>query len=270
MIRVFVGCASGDDLESQAVLEYTLRKYASEPVEIVWMQLSRDPSSPFYSNGLSGWQTKNWSTPFSGLRWAVPSLCGYQGKAIYTDSDVIFRADVAELWHQTFEQGKCIIAKGGRDSWRFCVSLFDCEAIYPHILPAPELRKPNSHQEMIARFRNSKLIQPFRGAWNVIDGEDFANIRDSKIKLIHYSDESAQPHLRFAVPRLANEGRRHWFDGKTRLHWRADLIQLFDQLLREATSAGFYVDKYRPRFPFGDYRIQNHGGYTGHRFSAKV
>lgn len=270
MIRLFVGCASGDDLESQAVLEYTLRKFASEPVEITWMQLSRDVRSPFYSNGSSGWQTKQWSTPFSGFRWIVPALCAYDGRAIYTDSDVIFRADIAELWHQSFKPGKCVIAKGGAQSWRFCVSLFDCAAIRTHILPASELRRPTAHQEMIGRFKNSSLVQQFKGEWNCIDGESFSDLYDRRIKLIHYSDESTQPHLKFARERLRLEGRKHWFDGTPRLHWRGDLVSMFDRLLCEAIEAGFNPNNYRPENPFGPYNIQNHAAYSGHSFSRKA
>ena len=65
-VRVFVGCAPNhEDAESQAVLEHSIRKHASLPVDITWMKLSRDPVSPF-----SGWNTELWPTPFSGFRWA--------------------------------------------------------------------------------------------------------------------------------------------------------------------------------------------------------
>jgi hypothetical protein len=50
-IRVFVGCsANGEDAEAQGMLEYTIRRYAREDVEINWMKLSRDPASPWYAN----------------------------------------------------------------------------------------------------------------------------------------------------------------------------------------------------------------------------
>jgi hypothetical protein len=57
LIRIFVGCsANHDDLESQAVLEYTLRKHASQPLKITWMMQSHDPDSWFYV-GKGGWDT---------------------------------------------------------------------------------------------------------------------------------------------------------------------------------------------------------------------
>lgn len=267
MIRVFVGCSSGDDLESQAVLEYTLRKHCSQNVELTWMQLSKDHASPFFSDGSHGWQTQQWSTPFSGFRWLVPALCHYIGHAIYCDSDTIWMADAVDLWHQKFQAGKAVIAKGGADSWRFCVSMWDCAEAAKHILPAHELRRATAHQEMIGRFAGSRALQPFDGNWNCIDGEDYASLDDPDIKVIHYSDESCQPHLKYAVPRLASEGRKHWFDGKTRDHWRADVTELFDRLLSEAIAAGFKPENYKPTMPFGPYRLKSHTGYSSHRWS---
>ena len=38
------------------------------------------------------------STEFSFSRFLVPYLCGYEGKAIFMDSDMLCRTDIAELW----------------------------------------------------------------------------------------------------------------------------------------------------------------------------
>lgn len=270
LIRVFVGCApNGDDLESQAVIDYTLRKFASQPVEITWMRLSRDLASPFYSDGAKGWQTQLWSTPFSGFRWAVPELCRFEGRAIYCDSDVIFRADIAELYEQAFKPGKIVLAKGGADSWRFCVSLWDCAAAAAIVPPLLRLRaRPEAHRELMAKFKGASFVQAFSGDWNNIDGETKVDIFDPSIKAIHYSSEAHQPQLRHAIPRLAKEGRKHWFDGEVRPHWRKDLVELFDRLLAEAIAAGYRPENYAPETLFGDYKKMSHkAGYRSHRFA---
>lgn len=264
MIRIFVGCASGDDLESQAVLEYTLRLHASQPLEITWMQQSRDPASPFH-----GWRTETWSTPFSGFRWAVPELCGFEGRAIYMDSDCIVMADIAELWEQRLQPGKCVIAKGAEG--RLCVSLWGCSSARAHMTPISVLKaSPSSHQMMRGIFANGKILQPFEGNWNCIDGQGYESLYNAHIKVIHYSAENAQPHLRYAVPRLAREGRNHWFDGKIEKHWRPDLIALFDKTLDEAIGAGFKPENYKPAAPFGPYRIASHKNYHAHHRSTQV
>lgn len=268
MIRVFVGCAAdGDDAESQAVLEYTLRRHASLPVDITWMRLSRDPSSPFYSDGPRGWQTRLWSTPFSGFRWAVPKLAE-RGRAIYMDSDIIVRSDIAQLWNQVMEPGRVVMAKGGEDGWRFCVSLWDCEAASRHILPWSQLRAEDGHRHMTKYFRSRPaLIQPFRGNWNCIDGEDYPTLDHPDIRAIHYSSEAHQPHLKFAAPRLRARGREHWFDGQVKPHWRTDLSVLFLRLLREAEDAGYCVENYVPQVEFGPYMIARHDNYRSHRWA---
>ena len=83
-IQVFVGCDPNNcDLEQMMVLEYSLRKHTSHPVNITWMQLSHDTNSPWYTNQETGegWRTEKWATPFSGFRWAIPESCNFEGRA---------------------------------------------------------------------------------------------------------------------------------------------------------------------------------------------
>jgi hypothetical protein len=265
VIRIFVGCApSHEDAESQAVLEWSIRKHASEPVEIEWMKLSRDPASFWFSDGAgNGWQTSTWATPFSGFRWAIPSFCGLEGRAIYMDSDVIVMGDIAELWHQNMEPGKVALAKGG-GSWRYCVSLWDCAEAANHIPAVAWLRNEGgSHQKMVAYFKERPhLTQAFVGDWNCLDGDGHSNLKAGP-KVIHYTDMGTQPQLRHALPRLAREGRRHWFDGEVRKHKRPDLLALFDELLEEAAANGYGVQRYLQNPPYGEIVKKSLSGYRG-------
>jgi hypothetical protein len=262
MIRVAVGCAPNhDDIESQAVLEWSIRKHASAPVEITWMKLSRDPDNLFYSNGMEGWRTDRWATPFTGFRWAVPALYGFEGRAIYTDSDVIFKDDIAKLWEQEIPPGKIVLAKGG-NSWRFCVSCWDCKAAKPHTLPLNDLRSdPGAHSQMTRVVK--PLVQSFRGDWNNLDGEGYPNLDDPKLKALHYTSMPHQPHLAYAIPRLTKEGRRHWFDGKVQSHWRPDLKALFDRMLTEAKANGYPPERYIDTPLYGEIRKQSLRGHHG-------
>ncbi len=269
-IRIFVGCAAnGEDAESQAVLEYSIRRSASRPIEIVWMKLSRRPDSPFYSGGPGGWDTSKWATPFSGFRWAIPSLCGFKGKAIYMDSDVIVMRDIAELWGQEFTPGKIVMGKGGA-GWRYCVSLWNCAAAAGHLLPFAVLRsQPDAHRKMTHLLTHRPdLRQPFRGNWNCLDGEKYASLDDPEIGAIHYTDMSTQPQLRRALPRLEACGKTHWYDGPIREHWRPDLVELFDRLLIEAANCGFTVADYLKDPEFGEYKKASMAGYPGRKAKA--
>ena len=268
MIRLFVGCSpNGEDAESEAVLEYSLRAHASQPVEITWMRLSRDPASPFYSAPGKGWQTGGWSTPFSPFRFLVPALCGFKGRAIYCDSDLIFMTDIAELWEQEFAPGKCVMGKVEGAAKRLCVSMWDCAASKPYMTAS---RFPDKNELAKTRHELSPAVQAYSGNWNCIDGEDYRDLNDPEIKAIHYSLESAQPHLRYAVPRLKLSGQKHWFDGKTRPHWRGDLVRLFDELYTEAILEGYTAKRCIPPKLFGDYKLKSHENYKGHRWVDMV
>lgn len=235
-IRIFVGCAPNhDDAESQMVLEYSLRRHTSRALEITWMKLSRAPASPF-----SGWNTSTWATPFTGFRWAVPYLCGFEGKAIYTDSDVIARADVGTLFDLPLTAGVA-----GKSDGRLCVSLWNC-AVAPR-LTLSDLRNG-------VRWSPIRQNFPVGEEWNCLDVEKYSDIYDPRIKAIHYTSMPHQPHLPLATTRLGLRGRKHWFDGKQTPHWRKDLIDLFMHEYFAALAADYTVEQYCRDPLYGDYQ----------------
>lgn len=264
-IKLFVGCsANGEDAESMAVLEYSVRKNTSKDVEITWMKVNHDPDSPW-----GGWDMRTWATPFSGFRWAIPEVCNFEGQAIYCDSDFIFFSDLQELWDQPFEKGKVVMAKGGEDSWRYCCAKWNCGPAQEYLLPLSRMKRiPESHQRTMAYFAHSgQVVQPFDGSWNCVDGEDLG---PDQIDALHYSDMGTQFHLKYAIPRLEAAGRKHWFDGQIREHWRKDLQAIFDQYLVDAEAAGFKVADYVPgdNAAFGDYNKQSQKNYgNAHKWS---
>lgn len=255
-IRLFVGCAANnEDLESQSVLEWSIRKNTKREVAITWMQLTKDPTSPFFSDWHEGWDTRFWTTPFSGFRWSIPAVCGFEGQGIYSDSDVIFLADIGELWDQKFQPGKIIMAKGGEAAWRYCVSKWDCAAAKSHLPSWTHLHQSGSHGALMKKFADSQsLVQKFEGQWNCLDGEGYKDLSHPNLKALHYTNIPTQPQLRHSLQRMANEGGRHWFRGTVKPHWRKDIIDLFDTLLIEATSNGYGIERYRRKTIFGDHR----------------
>jgi hypothetical protein len=241
MIRLFVGAdGTNSDLESQAVLEYTVRKYASEPVEITWMQQAA--KGPW-----SGWDAGSGRTPFTHFRWGIPAACGFEGRAVYCDSDFIFRADIAELWQQPMAPGVVLLLKRTDGKLKTCSMLIDCAAARGHIPTLDELRTmTNPNDRMLVYFREHReLLQPYAGNWNCIDGESYESLDDPRIKAIHYSRIETQPQLPHALKRLKAEGRSHWYTGEVRRHANEQLIALFDAELAAAVEAGYTVDTYR-------------------------
>jgi len=264
VIRIFIGCApNGEDAECCAVLEWSLRRYASSPLNITWMSLSRNPHSPFYSDGPKGWQPKKWPTPFSGFRWVVPYLCNFKGKAIYMDSDIIVKDDIAKLWNgEDFQNGAVVVAK---DKGRLCLSLWNCEEAKSVLLPLDVLKSEDGHQKQRAHFATlgPSFVRKFKtGNWNCLDMQG-ETLDSPTLKAIHMTSMPHQPHLNMAIARLARRGAQHWFDGKITPHWRKDLVDYFNDCLRRAEMAGFRVSNYDPGNNYGAYRKGNLGGLNG-------
>lgn len=267
-IKVFVGCDPNNcDLEQMMVLDYSLHKHTSLPVEIVWMQLSRDPQSYWYSNPKTGegWNTTKWATPFSGFRWAIPEYCHFSGKAIYMDADVVILSDLAALWNHPIEGQSIVAAKTNADMTRLCTCIWDCDRAKKDILPVEQLRKdPNSHQKMMDLLKKSpQLVEPYQDSYNCVDGEDLA-IED--IKILHYSDMGTQFSHKYALPRVETEGFKHWFDGKIMPHPRQELSNLFDEYYKAALEAGYKLENYRIE-PFGDFPKKTHKRYKGNKIT---
>ena len=236
-IPVFVGSSPWAlDAESDAVLEYSIRKHASQPVEIVWMRHGDDPGSPW-----GGWNRECWATPFSGFRWSVAEAALSRGyaRAIYTDNDVLFLADIAELWNMDFE-GRPVIA---RAPGRLCVSVWDCEAAAGMLPPIAEQKAdPVTHGRLQGRFGDAEIAR-FPPAWNCLDGEDLP-LED--IRALHFTDMSTQPAAVLADRRLrerparnaTRRPRRHWYRGPRKDHRRPEAVALFHRYHREAVGAG--------------------------------
>lgn len=270
-IRVFVGCDPNDsDLEQMMVLEYSLRKHASRPVDIQWMRLSRDPHSPWFSDAARGlgWRTETWSTPFSAFRWSVPACCDYRGRAIYMDADMLVLCDIAEVWETPLGAGKVVAGRPYRDSWLSCVSVWDCARAQAHIPPLDTLRaNPHAHRDMKRYFtQHAQLVQPLDTRYNCVDGD---GLPMQDIRILHYSDMGTQFSHRYSLPRLAREGGAHWFDGAIVTHPREDLAALFSRYYDEALAAGYTLDAYRARPPFGALNKATQKRYMGNRTAPR-
>ena len=91
MIRIFIG---HDAVESVAyhTLVQSIIEHTKEPVSITPIKQTMLPMFTRERN------TKQ-SNEFSFTRFLVPYLCNYEGHALFIDCDMMFRADVSELWN---------------------------------------------------------------------------------------------------------------------------------------------------------------------------
>jgi SAM-dependent methyltransferase len=113
-IRVFVGTEEAQEVPA-AVLRHSLRSRASAPVEFHDLR------------GLATGMEGTFYTGFSFYRWAIPSLCGFAGDALYVDADVVVLGDVADLLAIPMEDHTHLCRpRPERDEWFTSVMRLDC------------------------------------------------------------------------------------------------------------------------------------------------
>lgn len=223
VVRVFVGSsANGEDADIEIAYENSIRQNCSSDVEIVWMRQSNDPDSYW-----GGWNTPRWSTPFSGFRWAIPEYCNFEGRAIYTDCDMINFRDMTDLVNVELN-GKPIAARRGTrfGGHEFCVMVFDCAAFRKHALPVQRMKKiAESHHRLMNVFAgNSNLVEDLDPKWNCLDGEHYAL---DDIYQLHFTNMGTQPW------------HPSWYTGVEEPHPRQDVAQAFQDAFNNAISNGY-------------------------------
>ena len=239
-IRIFIGTSpNGEDAEAEMVLEYSLRKHSSRPLDITWMRQSRDTRSIWHC-GRGGWRTDKWATPFTGFRWAIPEACNFQGKAIYMDVDMINLFDINELYSLTFAENKAIMARSGlKSKYRLCVMLMDCEKLKDILPPVKkQQRLKHGHREISNTLLKLDCIQTLDSRWNCLDGADLAI---DEIWHLHYTKMASQPW------------QPAWYLGEAEAHARPEIADLWFQYKEEAIANTWWPKKPDP--PFGAFKV---------------
>ena len=87
-MKIFIGWDS-EQAEIADVLAYSLQKYASTPLDIHFLKIDElefdRPLDPLQS------------TEFTYTRFLPPHLCGYEGKALFMDCDMLCLGDINQL-----------------------------------------------------------------------------------------------------------------------------------------------------------------------------
>ena len=90
---------------------------------------------------------------------------------------------------------------------------------------------------------NTHLVSACEGNW------DSSDTLTADTCAVHYTRIETQCHLKHAIPRLKQEGRRHWYQGEVFPHPSEVVQATVDAYLAEATFNGFDVEhfRYKPR-----------------------
>ena len=132
-VKVFIGSGEASLLERKVAI-HSLRKNTKRDLDIYVFNgthnaIELNDEKPFPAPMSLRIKYRN-ITEFSLYRFLIPELCGYQGRAIYIDSDTICLADIGELFDTPMD-GADFLAKHeaypGEELWGLSVTLFDCE-----------------------------------------------------------------------------------------------------------------------------------------------
>lgn len=112
MKRIFIGYDPRQPV-AYNVCQFSLIRHASEPLAITPLVL---PQLPITRRGL---------TEFTFSRFLVPFLCGFEGQALFMDSDVLATGDVCPLFEAADGSAVQVMQQQPRFEWP-SIMLFDC------------------------------------------------------------------------------------------------------------------------------------------------
>lgn len=190
-IRVFVGTDKTQRLAAR-VLEYSIKKYASMSVDVQFMCDIPVPLPKDHENRPR--------TGFSFARFLIPSLCQYNGKAIYLDADMLVFDDIAKLWDYPLNDADVLCAEQPTEKGRVrqtSVLLLNCSNLHWNI--AEIVRGLDDKKFGYAALMQDMCIVPPQRissslpyAWNSLE-----HYEANRTQLLHYTDMPTQPWVCF-------------------------------------------------------------------------
>jgi lipopolysaccharide biosynthesis glycosyltransferase len=196
MIKIFIGTSEYEDRWIEQIYLYSLFKNTDEELDITFLRPSM----------FKDWNKHGWGTPFTCFRYAVPELCNFKGKAIYTDVDQLNLRDISALYNTDLEGCTFAMAWDGLhdngDEWSqtpkakgwFCdsVMLIDCEKAKEFIKPIKDIKQwPSNYKHHFIRGignphkENVKgIIKELDPRWNSFDGRDTSWYGDEILPLV--------------------------------------------------------------------------------------
>jgi hypothetical protein len=185
-VRVFVGAHDTEYL-AYRVLEHSIRRHTSLPVEMRTIDNTLAPP-PKDERFLP-------YTNFSYGRYAIPKEAGYQGRAIYMDSDMIVFRDIAEIWQIPFDGAKILVEKitdETRGAGRLtAVMVMDCGALDWDVAKIMDrLGVDYDYTELMSVYpllKEGEMQDRLPVGWNSLD------VFTDETRLLHYTKIKTQP-----------------------------------------------------------------------------
>ncbi len=171
-VRIFLGTERAQ-FRAERVFIWSVEKHR-DPGRIYEIHLLKE---------LRGFDRRLWLTGFTNYRFAIPLFCGFEGRAIYNDTDQVYLRDPAELFDQPMN-GAGFLSISDRDT---SVMLLDCAALAEAWDEASVRRL--GRKKLEARARDASLWGPLDPGWNARDGE----YHPDSAHLVHFTTLHTQP-----------------------------------------------------------------------------
>jgi hypothetical protein len=126
-LRVMIGYDPRQPL-AFTVAAHSVARHSSKPVAVTPLILKQLPI------------TRRGLTEFTYSRFLVPWLCGFKGKAVFMDADVVVRGDIAELFEEGGMSAVSVVQQQPRFEWP-SVMLFNngaCQRLTPEFVNDPK------------------------------------------------------------------------------------------------------------------------------------
>lgn len=192
-VRIFIASTPAEWLPAK-VLEFSIKETASVPTSVALIhEFNKVIPMPVAAGNRP-------RTPFSFQRFLIPELCGFSGRAIYLDADMLVFRDIGILWQQDFSgcDLQTVQEGGAGRRGQFSVMLLDCQRLGWRIdqiveeLDAGRLDYAALMYEMRVASHIGRDISP---DWNSLE-----HYEAGKTSLLHFTDMTRQPWVSIANP----------------------------------------------------------------------
>ena len=189
-VRVFIGSDENQKL-AQEVLASSLRRNASLRVDVRSLENVTTPEPAR--------EELRTRTGFTFRRFRIPELCGWSGRAIYLDADMLVFDDIADVWRAAMPPGVSVLFTA-QDTERarraqFAVMLLDCAALDWKIEAIVDGLNEGrwSYEELVYELALIPLAAKAPGLstrWNALD-----RYVEGTTALVHYTAMPMQPWI---------------------------------------------------------------------------
>lgn len=164
-MRVFIGLDPRAPVAFN-VLQWSIQRRASQMVQVMPLIL---PQLPITRKGL---------THFTYTRYLAPYLCGYRGKSVFMDSDMLVLGDIAELFSIEFDEPVAVVKGEHRFEWPSLMVFNNeqCEVLTPDYI-----NDENNHPQS---FDWASDVGELPSEWNHCVGYDEPR---NDAKLVHFT-----------------------------------------------------------------------------------